>query len=108
MHAGEIFDIKHFPDSVQKVNDVHFTKECNNGCVFLSKYVPTLFQLIINVGLIPAVIDLLTPLEGHYLRNRLYRSCLLKNTVSIYLQISLPITTALLRSCASARVQKTY
>ena len=45
-------------------------RECGESCALMSKYFPTLIQVILNIGLVPAVIDLLAPFEGHYLRNQ--------------------------------------
>ena len=62
-------------------------RECGESCALMSKYFPTLIQVILNIGLVPAVIDLLAPFEGHYLRNQLYRSVLRKNIVIMFFTI---------------------
>jgi hypothetical protein len=55
------------------------TKECAVFCTFLSKYIPTLVQFVLLVVIIPGIIDLVSPFEGHFLRNRMYHSVLRKN-----------------------------
>ena len=51
-----------------------------DSCVFVSKYIPSLLALIINVGLLPVLIDLIAMFgEVHFLYTDMYRSILRKN-----------------------------
>jgi hypothetical protein len=69
--------------------------ECNEYCALMSKFLPSLVQVILTVGLVPAVIDLLAPFEGHFLKNQLYRSVLRKNIFLLLFTILICPTVAL-------------
>jgi hypothetical protein len=77
------------------LTNVSVDSECGEYCALMSKYLPTLVQVILNVGLVPAIIDFLAPLEGHYLKNQLYRSVLRKNMFLLLFTILICPTVAL-------------
>ena len=77
------------------LQSVPVDSECNEYCALMSKYLPSVVQVLLTVGLVPAVIDLLAPFEGHFLKNQLYRSVLRKNMFLLLFTILICPTVAL-------------
>lgn len=77
------------------LQSVKVDSECNEYCALMSKYLPSFVQVVLTVGLVPAVIDFLAPLEGHFLKNQLYRSVLRKNIFLLLFTILICPTVAL-------------